>query len=294
MPSLWPIEHGGYPFPPEKDDNNHEAHASVNQWNRRRAPEREVPKHMSRESKSTRISVSHQCRALSCLAYNSSGNPPLGIYLTSIALWEWNACMKKNSFNSMTVLLSFITNFIWRGKKRIQKEHKVIVFSLQTVSCVPCPPQTPMSAAKISQKVNTETQGSAVNSSVPRAVGIKLKFLFLSPAFVAGVCSLLPVGNDSCHNYYQVNTGRRTGRREEEKKMRESKSLVAAHGEWMKNENNSKWVSSLPVPSLVNARAQTHTFACIHNVHAHIHKLRYSRGRLLHEPQHVWQSEAML
>lgn len=73
----------------------------------------------------------------------------------------------------------------------------------------------------------------------------------------------LPVWNDSCHNYSQVNTGRRRGwgRIEREgpgKKKREARALWLLGGECVKNRNDSKWVSSsLPVPSLAKVCAGT-------------------------------------
>lgn len=69
---------------------------------------------------------------------------------------------------------------------------------------------------KITQKVNTETQGACKLISC-FSCGNQNKVFHLLPGFCSRSfvlkAELLPVGNDSCHNYYQVNTGRRTGRR---------------------------------------------------------------------------------
>lgn len=92
-------------------------------------------------------------------------------------------------------------------------------------------------------------------------------FLFPPGVFLSPLRSQkavpLPVWNDSCHNYSQVNTGRRRGWGRIEpgrrgKKKREARALWLLGGECVKNGNDSKWVSSsLPVPSLAKACAVT-------------------------------------
>lgn len=96
----------------------------------------------------------------------------------------------------------------------------------------------------------------------------------------------LAVWNDSCHNYSQVNTGRRRGMRTNRKKEeggREggSQSLVAA---W--RGVCEKW-KRLKVGQQQPASSKSGKGVRRHGSWAHARKLKYSRGRLLREARRL-------